>query len=234
MIATFTTLLLTWLLGAIPFGVALTTLSGGEVDIREGGSGNIGATNVGRLYGRRLAAAVLLLDALKGFLPVLYARWLWFDGGIPWFAMVGLAAVVGHCWPIYLDFRGGKGVATSLGALMAISPIPAGIAAVIWGLVALGTRRGSVASLVAIIALVPLMYFLALPTLPMAILLGGLVLTRHIPNIERLVRGEEAPITPVHWGRSAAPADPEEVLRSNPSGTGEAAPAWRAAPKSEG
>ena len=125
-------ILAAYLLGAIPFGLMIGLVRG--VDVRTRGSGNIGATNVGRILGRKFGFMVFGLDFLKGFLPVLGASWFLVASGCPWNpAMVGAkgylvwvavaaAAIIGHIFPVYLKFKGGKGVATSLGAMLAIYP----------------------------------------------------------------------------------------------------------------
>jgi glycerol-3-phosphate acyltransferase PlsY len=230
MIATLTTLVLTYLLGAVPFGVALGTLYGADVDVRDAGSGNIGATNVARVHGRGLAAAVLALDALKGALPVLYGWWLWPDGGVPWRVVVGLVAVIGHCWPVYLDFRGGKGVATSAGAMLVISPVPTAIAAAAWAALLALTGRSSVASLAALGVLGAASYGWGAPLVPVA-LFGAVIVARHLPNLARLARGEEGPVVPAARpvGPASSPVGGGDVLRSDPIGAGDAAPAWRGA-----
>jgi glycerol-3-phosphate acyltransferase PlsY len=144
-----------YLLGSIPFGLIFTKLAGTQ-DIRAIGSGGIGATNVLRTGRYGLAAATLLADVLKGMVAVLLAAW-WFghDAGL----VAGLAAFLGHLFPVWLKFKGGKGIATGLGVLLAVSWQAALAAAVIWIAVAAATRYSSVASLVASavvpVALVP-------------------------------------------------------------------------------
>jgi acyl phosphate:glycerol-3-phosphate acyltransferase len=118
-----------YLLGAIPFGYIFTRLRTGR-DIRTMGSGNIGATNVLRTQGKILALLTLLLDFAKAALSVWFCtRW----GNEPWMgAAGGAAAVVGHCFPVFLGFRGGKGIASGLGALVFIAPLPTAVAAGVW------------------------------------------------------------------------------------------------------
>ena len=117
-----------YLIGAIPFGLVLGRMIKG-VDIRQEGSGNIGATNAGRILGKKLGAGVLALDVLKGLLPTLTARLLWQPdwplaaSPLAWPTLVGLAAVLGHVFPIYLGFQGGKGVATGLGVAAVLGPV---------------------------------------------------------------------------------------------------------------
>lgn len=139
--------LLGYLAGSIPFGVLLTRWLRG-VDVREGGSGNIGATNVTRVAGKKVGAVVLLLDALKGALPVALALWLL--PGLPRaHALVGLAAVLGHVFPVWLKLRGGKGVATALGVLVVLVPTAALAGAAIYAGVVAAWRVSSVGSLTA-------------------------------------------------------------------------------------
>src|ERR1700744_1755389 len=133
-----------YLLGSIPFGLLLTK-SAGLGDIRDIGSGNIGATNVLRTGNKGLAAATLVLDALKGAAAVLIARALVYDENIVLFA--GLAAVLGHLFPVWLGFKGGKGVAAGLGVLLAVSWPSGIIACAVWLLVAALARLSSLAAL---------------------------------------------------------------------------------------
>lgn len=221
-------LVFAYLLAAIPFGVVVTTLFGGDQDIRTTGSGNIGATNVARVYGWRLAAAVIALDVAKGFVPVGIARLGWPNAGVWWPGIVLFTCFVGHCFPVYLEFRGGKGVATGAGGLLALSPYVTLPAAAIW-MTTLGlTGRSSVAALTATGSVVVLALALDPRLLPIVALLGlGIVLT-HVPNLRRLYRGEEGTIVrPVRWGRaSAVEPDPEALLQQGPTG-GPAVPVWR-------
>jgi glycerol-3-phosphate acyltransferase PlsY len=164
-------------------------------DLREEGSGNIGATNVGRVLGKRTGRIVLLLDARTGFAPVVGARlMLGPDDG--WTAAAGVAAVLGHLAPIWHRFRGGKGAATSAGVLLAAVPW-AGLAGVIGYLVGKKlTRRASVGSLLGSVAGVIVTVALLGPTGPrplMAYALLAMVAVRHAGNIGRLARGTEPP-----------------------------------------
>jgi glycerol-3-phosphate acyltransferase PlsY len=179
-----------YLLGSIPTGLLVARARG--VDIRAVGSGNIGATNVSRTLGKKLGALVLFLDALKGLIPVLVARWLHFPDELA--AAVGLAAIVGHVFPVWLRFRGGKGVATGLGVFAGLSPIPAAAAVLVYLAVVLVTRISSVGSLLAATALLAAMAIVEEP--PPTLLLGAavwaLILVRHRGNIRRLLRREES------------------------------------------
>jgi len=177
-----------YLLGTVPFGLLLT-LAAGLGDIRRIGSGNIGATNVLRTGRKALAAAVLLLDALKGAVAVLLgARLL----GWPAAPEAGLGAVLGHCFPVWLGFRGGKGVATGLGMVLALA-WPAGLAtAAIWLAGALATRISSASALLAC-AVAPLLVWAVAGSRPALATLGAVVLivARHYANIRRLLAGTE-------------------------------------------
>jgi glycerol-3-phosphate acyltransferase PlsY len=179
-----------YLMGSIPFGLILTRLAG-LGDVRKIGSGNIGATNVLRAGSKKLAAATLVLDAAKGTAAVLIAaKW----GETP-AILAGLGAFLGHLFPIWLGFRGGKGVATYIGVLLGLY-WPAGVAfCVIWLIVAFATRYSSLSALVASATSVALLAFMTDWRLAaLFLLLTVLLYIRHAANIERLARGEEARI----------------------------------------
>lgn len=180
-----------YLLGSIPFGLVLTRLAG-YGDIRKIGSGNIGATNVLRTGNKPLALATLLLDSGKGAIAVGLA---WYLGGVTLAAIAGGAAFLGHCYPVWLKFKGGKGVATFLGTLLAIA-WPVGLACCgTWLIAAALSRISSLSALVAA-ALGPIYaYFLAGPDQAwMALFCTVLIFIRHRPNIERLIAGTEPKI----------------------------------------
>ena len=183
--------LLGYLLGSIPFGLLLTKLFQAG-DLRSIGSGNIGTTNVLRTGRKDLAAATLLLDGGKGAVAVLLASY-WFapDAAI----IAGMMAVIGHNFPVWLKFEGGKGVATTLGVLLAMS-WPAGlVTAATWLLVALVLRYSSLAALVSFAASPFYMYFLGDENKAvLAVLLAALGIVRHHANIKRLLAGEEPKI----------------------------------------
>jgi acyl phosphate:glycerol-3-phosphate acyltransferase len=183
----YAALLLAYLLGSIPFGLLLTRLMG-LGDIRKVGSGNIGATNVLRTGNKPLALAVLLLDAGKGALAVLLA---WrFGPDMAVFAAAG--AVLGHCFPIWLKFKGGKGVATALGVLLALAPMVGGAACAVWLAAAIAFRMSSVAALLAMAAAPVAAHFTSLPQIrDVAAVIAVLVIARHHANIRRLLKGEE-------------------------------------------
>jgi glycerol-3-phosphate acyltransferase PlsY len=177
-----------YLLGSIPFGLLLTRAAG-LGDIRRIGSGNIGATNVLRTGNKGLAAATLLLDGLKGALAVLLARWL---GGYEAVLWAGIGAVLGHTFPIWLGFKGGKGGATSYGVLIAAA-WPVGLAAgAVWLAVAATARISSLAALVSF-ALAPVIAALLADAtiVKLALVIAVLVFARHHENIRRLIAGTE-------------------------------------------
>lgn len=179
-----------YLAGAIPFGLVVVRAASGR-DIRRVGSGNIGASNVYRAAGPALAGAVLALDLGKGLLPVLAGRRLGLDPTAV--VAVGVAAIAGHNWSIFLRGQGGKGIATSYGVLLALSPLAGGIAAVVWGAVAALTRYASLASLLGILSVPAVMWLGQEPVehLVFGALAAVLAFYRHRANIRRLLRGEE-------------------------------------------
>ena len=176
------------LLGAVPTGYALGALTQG-VDVRAGGSGNIGATNVNRLLGWRLGLLTLGLDALKGAIPAGLGLLLW--PTLPAAPMLGVAALLGHCWSPLLDWRGGKGVATAAGVGLVLAPGPTLIAAALWGLTVGLSRRSSLGALVGAVALPVAALALASPHASALLLLTGVVMVRHRENWARLRAGAE-------------------------------------------
>ncbi|MCK6525183.1 glycerol-3-phosphate 1-O-acyltransferase PlsY [Myxococcota bacterium] len=187
-------LLAAYMLGAAPVGLILTTIYA-DTDVRETGSGNIGATNVLRSTSRGLGALTLALDMLKGALPVLWGALLYDSWWMP--GVVGFLAVLGHCTSIYLEFRGGKGVATATGVMLVVAPLATLIAAAAWAAVFFGLgRRVSLASIVAVLALPLALWGLGQSQwLWLAVSLALLVLARHKDNLSRLSRGEERGIS---------------------------------------
>jgi glycerol-3-phosphate acyltransferase PlsY len=179
-----------YLLGSIPFGL-LITRAAGLGDVRRIGSGNIGATNVLRTGNKGLAALTLLADALKGTVAVLVAGW--FGPDLALYA--GLAAFLGHIFPVWLNFKGGKGVATYLGVLAGIH-WPAALAfAVVWLGVAFLTRFSSLAALVAALVVPVFLYFLGHGSAAaLFVIMTAIVYYKHWPNISRLMAGTEARI----------------------------------------
>ena len=182
-----------YLLGSVPFGIIIgRTLYG--IDPRTVGSGNIGTANSMRAFGRTGAVLVLLGDALKGAIPTYVALRLFDD---PWIsAGVGLATVIGHNWSMFLRFKGGKGVATTLGVVIVLSLLAAVAFGAVWLATAAITRYSSLASMLGSAA-VPLMMYARgdpLPYVWYGIIALALVLVRHEPNIRRLVAGDELKI----------------------------------------
>jgi glycerol-3-phosphate acyltransferase PlsY len=181
-----------YLVGAIPSGVILTRLAG-VGDVRQAGSGNIGATNVYRVAGRRLGIITLICDALKGVLPLVVILAL---GGYSQaqLAMVAAAAFLGHCYPVYLGFKGGKGVATALGIFIVLSPLAVFGGVLIFAGMLWKWRYVSLASIAAA-AVVPLLILLAERSFPLffaSLFISGMVILRHRGNIERLRNGTES------------------------------------------
>ncbi len=179
-----------YLLGSLPFGYWLPRIFRGE-DIRSSGSGNVGASNVFRVYGRRLGAAVALLDVAKGFTAALLGLW---AGGALVGVLAGSAAMVGHARPIFLRFqKGGKMVATGGGATLALAPLVAFCCIVVWLAVFLLTRYASLASIATALALAVLVVLLGYPWPVIAFGIAGAaaVIFVHRQNIRRLVAGTE-------------------------------------------
>ncbi|MFY1020238.1 glycerol-3-phosphate 1-O-acyltransferase PlsY [Ectopseudomonas khazarica] len=180
--------ILAYLLGSLSFAILLSRLAGGP-DPRASGSGNPGATNMLRVAGRKLAVMTLIGDLLKGLLPILIAKLL--DLGLHQQAWIGLAAVVGHLYPLYFRFRGGKGVATAAGMLLGLYPPAALLALAAWALVFLLTRTSSLASLIATPLTLPLLAWQQPAALLPACVLTGLIVWRHRNNLRDLFAGRE-------------------------------------------
>jgi glycerol-3-phosphate acyltransferase PlsY len=184
-------LVLGYLLGSIPFGVIFTRLAG-LGDIRKVGSGNIGATNVLRTGRKGLAAATLLGDGLKGTAAVLLAQTIWGPNAA---IVAALGAFLGHLFPVWLGFKGGKGVATFIGCLIGLNLWAALAFAAIWLGLAFATRYSSLAALVATAATPPVLLALgAAPSAAMSVLLVILLWWKHRENIKRLLAGTEGKI----------------------------------------
>ena len=196
-----------YLVGSLPFGYLLGRWIG-NVDVRAQGSGNIGATNVGRVLGKKWGAIVLLLDALKGFLPTLLLPWLFAAGEEPLHAHLqiasGAAAMLGHMFPVWLRFKGGKGVATALGIVFVISWISTLGAAAVFIIVFAAFRIVSLGSMLAVVGYAVCEMFFLWPApfsettwsrAAFAILGPILIIVRHRSNLLRLLRGEEKRFT---------------------------------------
>ena len=178
-----------YLLGSVPSGLIIGKLSG--LDVRNAGSGNIGATNVARLLGKTGGLLTLVADMAKGLIPVLAVQQMGL--GDPIAALVGIAAFVGHLYPVFLNFKGGKGVATGFGVLLGLAPLAATILLVIFAAVAFSTRIVSLSSMVTAVAAPLLLWlFYYSPTyIMMATLMAIMIVFRHYANIQRLLNGTE-------------------------------------------
>lgn len=188
----FTSVILGYFLGSIPFGLLLTKFAG-LGDIRDIGSGNIGATNVLRTGNKKIAAATLLLDGLKGTIAVVLVAAVTSHPLLPLIA--GLAAFLGHCFPVWLKFQGGKGIATFFGITLAWSWVVMLLCIATWAAVASLTRYSSLAALVTV-AVSPLFYIITgrADVAVVAALLALIVAWRHRENIDRLIAGKESRI----------------------------------------
>jgi glycerol-3-phosphate acyltransferase PlsY len=186
-----------YLLGSIPFGLLLSKLFGAG-DVRKAGSGNVGATNVARVAGPLAGIVTLVLDGAKGAAAVWLAARFANESSI-WMTVAGLAALLGHCFPVWLRFRGGKGVATAAGMFLVLCPL-AGLGAIgVFILVVMFWRYVSLGSIAAAAAMPMLIYFLWAPhhAPPLMVTFGAfaaamLVVYKHDANIQRLVEGREA------------------------------------------
>ncbi|HEX8905293.1 MAG TPA: glycerol-3-phosphate 1-O-acyltransferase PlsY [Longimicrobiaceae bacterium] len=187
--------LISYLWGAVPASWVAGKLARG-IDLREHGSGNLGATNTFRVLGARVAAPVMVFDVLKGFLPVVLFTRLDGTGDWRWGLAYGAAAIVGHVFSIYMGFRGGKGVATSAGVFLAEAPLAVGVGLVVWLVVLRATRMVSAGSVSAalVVGLLLLMPFSRVPA--EVRILGGavclFVIFAHRSNLQRILNGTEA------------------------------------------
>ena len=192
MISKFIFFSLAYLFGSIPFGLIIGKAVKG-IDIRDYGSHNIGTTNVFRVVGKKWGLVVFALDALKGFAAVKLPAILNLGYSSKLTILLGIMAILGHAFPIWLKFKGGKGVATSLGVFLAAAPVPAGIAFGIWILTFLVTHIISISSLVAAVCF-PIACFLTIRNpwlVAVSLALGIFIFYTHRANIQRLLRGEE-------------------------------------------
>jgi len=178
-----------YLLGSVPSGLIIGKLSG--LDVRKAGSGNIGATNVARLLGKTGGLLTLVGDTAKGFIPVLVVQQMGFSYSVT--ALVGVAAFLGHLYPIFLKFKGGKGVATSFGVLLGLAPLATMILLVVFAAVAFTTRIVSLSSMVtAVAAPLVLWLFYYFPSYVIVTAFMALMIVfRHYANIQRLLNGTE-------------------------------------------
>ena len=184
------TIIISYLLGSIPMGLLLTRIMG-KGDLRKVGSGNIGATNVMRVGGLRMAGAVWILDMFKAIVAVVVGRYL---GGAAFGAWCGFVAIVGHCYPVWLKFKGGKGISSLFGVLLAVSPMSFVVCGIEWLTVALFSGISSLGAVV-VFCLIPILGFVISMQVGWAFLaIGLLCMWRHRENIRRLLRGSESSI----------------------------------------
>lgn len=181
-------ILIPYLVGSVPFGLVLSKLAG-HGDIRKIGSGNIGATNVLRTGNKLLAAATLLLDGLKGFIAVNLASHMAHTPDMIFLASI--AALTGHIFPVWLGFKGGKGVATAIGVLFYLSPLLAAITIITWIATFIISRFSSLSALIAFLVttIISIMYFNTLAELVALVTL--IIFATHRQNISRLIKGHE-------------------------------------------
>ncbi len=179
-----------YLLGSVLFGEVIAKLKG--VNLREVGSGNVGATNVSRVLGQKLGAIVFFLDMLKGFIPTALAvSFYGIESKVVMF--LGIASVLGHMFSVFYNFRGGKGVATAFGVVLALSFKLALLMLIVWAGVLYWKRYVSLASITAS-AVAPILFLLAgypFHIFLMSVVIAALILYKHKPNIERLLSGQE-------------------------------------------
>ena len=187
--ATFLSVIFAYLLGSVPTGYILGSLAG--VDVRKAGSGNVGATNVARVVGKRHGIFTLVADIAKGLVPVVIALYLGLTSTAT--ALVGVVAFLGHLYPVFLRFQGGKGVATALGVFLGLSPWATLVLMPIFVLVILATRVVSLSSMVAA-ASAPIVFWL-LTSSPIltgtSVFIALMIILRHRGNIQRLLSGTE-------------------------------------------
>ena len=184
------TLIISYLLGAVPMGLLLTKMAG-KGDLRQVGSGNIGATNVMRVGGLRMAGLVWILDMLKAIAAVFIGKYVACDAFGAW---CGFAAIVGHCYPIWLKFKGGKGISSLFGTLLAVSPLSFAVCGIEWLLVALTSGISSLGATI-VFCLIPVLGFAISLKVGFAFLaIGLLCMWRHRGNIIRLIKGNESKI----------------------------------------
>ena len=182
-------IVLGYLLGSVPVGFILGSRSG--IDVRKSGSGNVGATNVARVVGKRQGTLTLIADVAKGFLPVFLAMQL--GASLAATILVGTAAFLGHLFPIFLKFKGGKGVATGLGVFLALAPMATLVLVALFGVAVLTSRIVSLSSILAALAAPIIFWLFAYPPLVvgMAAFIALAITWRHQSNIRRMMNGSE-------------------------------------------
>lgn len=196
-------IIISYLIGGIPFGYLIAVIKG--IDIRTEGSGNIGATNVGRVLGEKYGLIIFILDMLKGFIVVFFIPALVSSAvNIPTttdnllVVLCGFCAVVGHAFPVYLKFKGGKAVATSFGVFIWLVPISVGIAFGVWFLTVIVTRYVSLGSMIGSLSLVGVIVIVVdspfgdnIYLSVMSVAVAILIIARHTSNIQRIIAGTE-------------------------------------------
>ena len=199
----FIAILISYLIGSIPSGFLLTKYVM-KKDVREYGSGNIGATNVARVMGLKAGVLVAVFDILKGYLGVLVGQAILGSGASAVILLVAIAAIAGHDWSIFLGFSGGKGVATTFGVILRLYPLAFLIYALIWLLLVITTRYVSLGSIVGSMSLPIVVYFSGFESVHVffAVLLSLFVMYTHRANIKRLLNGEENRMDPDKLGKS--------------------------------
>ena len=213
-------IVVSYFIGGIPFGFLISKRFGG-IDIRQHGSGNTGATNVYRVLGKKAGFSTLALDILKGMLPVLFVKYVYprEDGTA---ALCGFAAILGHNWSPFLEFKGGKGVATASGVFLAILPIPTIASIAAFAAVVKKTRTISAGSIAAAVVL-PAVAFCMRHTVPLykyaALVVGVMVILKHRANIHRLIEGTE-PRYGEKPAEAVTPAPGEEPEQAPPPAPG--------------
>ena len=182
--------IISYLLGSVPMGLLLTRMAG-KGDLRQVGSGNIGATNVMRVGGLRMAGLTWILDMAKAIIAVFIGKYVAGDAFGAW---CGFVAIIGHCYPIWLKFKGGKGISCLFGVLMSVSPLSFVVCGIEWLLVALSSGISSFGAIV-VFCLIPILGFAISTQVGLAFLaIGLLCLWRHRGNIIRLITGSESKI----------------------------------------
>ena len=183
-------IIVSYLLGSVPMGLILTKLAG-KGDLRQVGSGNIGATNVMRVGGLRMAGLVWLLDMAKAIAAVFVGKYVAGDAFGAW---CGFAAIVGHCYPVWLRFKGGKGISSLFGVVLAVSPLSFAVCGIEWLMVALMSGMSSFGAVI-VFCLIPVLGFAISMQVGFAFLaIGLLCMWRHRANISRLISGTESKI----------------------------------------
>ena len=197
-------ILLSYLIGSIPSGFLLTKYVM-KTDVREYGSGNIGATNVARVMGLKSGVLVAVFDILKGFIGVMLGQMIIGDAASVYILLVAVAAIAGHDWSIFMGFTGGKGVATTFGVILRLYPLAFLVYALIWLVLVLTTRYVSLGSIIGSMSLPFVIYFSGFSgaNIFFGVLLSLFVLYTHRANIQRLLKGEENRMDPDKLGKAA-------------------------------